>query len=214
MYSYKLHCLMKRHHLALQKNNHLSHIIGCRHTRKPVLRREPRTMHAEKKGTLIMGWLKRKKNIQIQLIQAVSKLGRYHDIIEYRDTNLETISISDRFCINRNIGKSQYRLSIAMYFLAETSCDNKSHSGDNLTSSLKSCESPAVCDSHRRNRKIPLQIGPTGFLWGKKTIKAEIRRSYTDYRKLHLVSLSITIVSHYTPFECAAQGRCLRPSEV
>ena len=102
------------------------------------------------------------------------KLGRYHDIIEYRDTNLETISISDRFCINRNIGKSRYRLSIAMYFLAETSCDNKSHSGDNLTSSLKSCESPAVCDSHRRNRKIPLQIGPTGFLREKTQSKRRL----------------------------------------
>ena len=33
----------------------------------------------------------------------VTKLGRYQDIIEYRDTNLETISISDRFGFNRNI---------------------------------------------------------------------------------------------------------------
>ena len=56
------------------------------------------------------------------------KLGRYHDIIEYRDTNLETISISDRFGFNRNIDISRYIAisikyrNIAMYFLAETSC--------------------------------------------------------------------------------------------
>ena len=42
------------------------------------------------------------------------KLGRYHNIIEYRDTNLETISISDRFCFNRNIDISQYRLSMVI----------------------------------------------------------------------------------------------------
>ena len=35
------------------------------------------------------------------------KLGRYHDIIKYRDTNLETISISDRFGFNRNIDISR-----------------------------------------------------------------------------------------------------------
>jgi hypothetical protein len=67
-----------------------------------------------------------------------NKLGRYHDIIEYRDINLETISISDGFGFNRNIDISryiaiyrnnhdnrdisQYRLNIAMYLLAETSC--------------------------------------------------------------------------------------------
>ena len=28
------------------------------------------------------------------------KLGRYHDIIEYGDTNLETLLISDRFGFN------------------------------------------------------------------------------------------------------------------
>ena len=31
------------------------------------------------------------------------------DIIEYRDINLETISISDRFGFNRNIDISRYR---------------------------------------------------------------------------------------------------------
>ena len=36
------------------------------------------------------------------------KLGRYHDIIEYRDINLETISISDGFGFNRNIDISRY----------------------------------------------------------------------------------------------------------
>ena len=36
------------------------------------------------------------------------KLGRYHDIIEYRDTNLETILISDRFGFNQNIDISRY----------------------------------------------------------------------------------------------------------
>ena len=63
------------------------------------------------------------------------KLGRYHDIIEYRDINLETISISDGCGFNRNIDISQYiaiyddnrdisqyRSNIAMYLLAETSC--------------------------------------------------------------------------------------------
>ena len=35
------------------------------------------------------------------------KIGRYHDIIEYRDINLETISISDGFGFNRNIYISQ-----------------------------------------------------------------------------------------------------------
>ena len=62
------------------------------------------------------------------------------DIIEYRDTNLETISILDQFGFKRNIDisryryiaisikyrdidwVSRYRLSIPMYFLAETSC--------------------------------------------------------------------------------------------
>ena len=38
----------------------------------------------------------------------LSKLGRYHDIIEYRDINLETISISDGFGLNRNIDISRY----------------------------------------------------------------------------------------------------------
>ena len=32
-----------------------------------------------------------------------TKLGRYHDIIEYRDINLDTISILDGFGFNRNI---------------------------------------------------------------------------------------------------------------
>ena len=36
------------------------------------------------------------------------KLGRYHDIIEYRDINLDTISISDGFGFNRNIDISRY----------------------------------------------------------------------------------------------------------
>ena len=65
-----------------------------------------------------------------------TKLGRYHDIIEYRDINLETISISDGFGFNRNIDISRYiatyrdnrdncdisiyRLNIAMYLLADT----------------------------------------------------------------------------------------------
>ena len=37
-----------------------------------------------------------------------TKLGRYHDIIEYRDINLDTISISDGFGFNRNIDISRY----------------------------------------------------------------------------------------------------------
>ena len=45
---------------------------------------------------------------------ADTKLGRYHDIIEYLNTNLETISLSDRFGFNRNIDISRYRLSIAI----------------------------------------------------------------------------------------------------
>ena len=36
------------------------------------------------------------------------KLGQYHDIIEYHDINLETISISDGFGFNRNIDISRY----------------------------------------------------------------------------------------------------------
>ena len=35
------------------------------------------------------------------------KLGRYHDIIEYRDINLEMISILDGFGFNRNIDISR-----------------------------------------------------------------------------------------------------------
>ena len=36
--------------------------------------------------------------------------GRYHDIIEYPDINLDTISISDGFGFNRNIDISiKYR---------------------------------------------------------------------------------------------------------
>ena len=56
-----------------------------------------------------------------------AKLGRYHDINEYRDTNLETILISERFGFNRSdisryiVTSIKYR-NIAMYFLAETSC--------------------------------------------------------------------------------------------
>ena len=47
------------------------------------------------------------------------KLGQYHDIIEYRDINLELISISDGFGFNRNNRDiSRYRLNIAMYLLA------------------------------------------------------------------------------------------------
>ena len=38
---------------------------------------------------------------------ADTKLGRYHDIIEYLNTNLETISLSDRFGFNRNIDISR-----------------------------------------------------------------------------------------------------------
>ena len=69
------------------------------------------------------------------LFRANAKLGRYHDIIEYRDINLETISISDGFGFNRDIDMSpyiaiyrdnrdisRYRLNIVMYLLAETSC--------------------------------------------------------------------------------------------
>ena len=58
----------------------------------------------------------------------VSELGRYHNIIEYGDIILETISISDRFGFNRNIDISRYIAisikyrNITMYFLAETSC--------------------------------------------------------------------------------------------
>ena len=37
-----------------------------------------------------------------------TQLGRYHDIIEYRDINLETISISDGFGFNQNIDISRY----------------------------------------------------------------------------------------------------------
>ena len=43
------------------------------------------------------------------------KLGRYHDIIEYRDINLELISISDEFGFNRNINISRYIAIIAIY---------------------------------------------------------------------------------------------------
>ena len=39
---------------------------------------------------------------------ASGKLVRYHDIIEYRDINLETILISDGFGFNRNIDISRY----------------------------------------------------------------------------------------------------------
>ena len=42
------------------------------------------------------------------IIEYKSKLGRCHDIIEYRDINLDTISISDGFGFNRNIEISQY----------------------------------------------------------------------------------------------------------
>ena len=41
--------------------------------------------------------------IKRNLWYPVIKLGRYHDIIEYRDTKLDTISISDRFGFNWNI---------------------------------------------------------------------------------------------------------------
>ena len=44
----------------------------------------------------------------------VTKLGRYHKIIEYRDTNLEMISISDRFGFNQNIDISRHCLNIAI----------------------------------------------------------------------------------------------------
>ena len=44
----------------------------------------------------------------------LGKLGRYHDIIEYRDINLETISISDGFGFNRNIDISRY-IAIMIY---------------------------------------------------------------------------------------------------
>ena len=60
---------------------------------------------------------------------ALKKLGRYQDIIEYRNTNLEMIVLSDLFGFNRNIDISRciaisikYR-NIAMYFLADTSCN-------------------------------------------------------------------------------------------
>ena len=43
-----------------------------------------------------------------------SKLGRYHDIIEYRDINLETIAITDGFGFNRNIDISRYIAIIAI----------------------------------------------------------------------------------------------------
>ena len=42
----------------------------------------------------------------------VIKLWRYHDTIEYQDTNLETILISDRFGFYQNIDISRY---IAIY---------------------------------------------------------------------------------------------------
>ena len=44
-----------------------------------------------------------------------TKLGRYHDIIEYRDISLDTISISDGFGFNRNIDISRYIAIIPIY---------------------------------------------------------------------------------------------------
>ena len=49
-----------------------------------------------------------KNMIQKPQAWSTCKLRRYHDIIAYRDANLETISISDRFGLNRNIDISRY----------------------------------------------------------------------------------------------------------
>ena len=58
---------------------------------------------------------KRKFSIKERSTTDFNKLGRYHDIIEYRDINLETISISDGFGFNRNIDVSRYIAIIATY---------------------------------------------------------------------------------------------------
>ena len=53
---------------------------------------------------------------RVFLIVVLYKLGQYHDIIEYRDTNLETISILDQFGFKRNIDISRYRyIAISIY---------------------------------------------------------------------------------------------------
>ena len=55
---------------------------------------------------------KETKHFSLNFVLMLTKLGCYHDIIEYRDINLETISISDGFGFNRNIDISRY---IAIY---------------------------------------------------------------------------------------------------
>jgi hypothetical protein len=71
------------------------------------------------------------KNSEKQVVSnadGISLGDTNHDTIEYCDTNLETILISDRFGFNRNIDISRYIAitikyrNIVMYFLAETSC--------------------------------------------------------------------------------------------
>ena len=83
----------------------------------------------------------------------LSKLGRYHAIIEYRDINLEKISISDGFGFNRNIDISRYITIIA---IAETSC------------------TPIGLESNQKNRSLEhlsyaMTVSSTTFTWSLKT---------------------------------------------